>query len=133
MKIIVALALIVGLVVGIGFAVLNDGGSSNAGPSAAASSKSDEIDPKNLPAEVLKALPPEQLAEMFPEKAEAILNPELAEQIKTGGKTSDDPEYLRAVLEKMGADPPADATTKELQDMLAHVSAEFESSGSSGK
>lgn len=129
MKIIIAIAVVIGLVVGIGFAVLTNGRSSDAGSSAAASSKSDEIDPAKLPAEVLKALPPEQLAEMFPEKAEAILNPELAEQINAGGKSSDDPKYLRAVLEKMGANPPADATTKQLQDMLAHASAESAPSG----
>ncbi len=129
MKIVVGIAVLAGLVIGLGIAVTQDGRGPNTTTAAAASSSEEKLDPKNLSTEVLKALPPEELAEIFPEKAEAILNPESVDQIKTGGKSSDDPEYLRAVLEKMGANPPADATTKELQDMLAH----FEDSNFTGK
>lgn len=121
MKIIVAIAVIVGLAIGIGSAVIQDRSGPSSTTASAVSSKSDVLDPKNLPVEVLKALPDEELAEIFPEKAEEILNPDALDQVKTGGKDSNDPEYLRAVLEKMGADPPVDATTKQLQDMLAHV------------
>jgi hypothetical protein len=120
-KIIVAIAVIVGLAIGIGSAVIQDGSGPSSTTASAVSSKSDVLDPKNLPVEVLKALPDEELAEIFPEKAEEILNPDALDQVKTGGKDSNDPEYLRAVLEKMGADPPVDATTKQLQDMLVHV------------
>jgi hypothetical protein len=101
--------------------VIQDGSGPSSTTASAVSSKSDVLDPKNLPVEVLKALPDEELAEIFPEKAEEILNPDALDQVKTGGKDSNDPEYLRAVLEKMGADPPVDATTKQLQDMLVHV------------
>ncbi len=121
MKIVVAIAVIAGLVIGIGFAVIQDGQRPSSITVFAAISTTEASDPKNLPIEVLKALPDEELAEIFPEKAEAILNPDSVGQIKSGGKTSDDPDYLRAVLEKMGANPPEDATTKELQEMLAHV------------
>ena len=121
MKIIVVIAVFFGLIIGVTFAVMQTN-STNEGSLSAEASSTKELDPKNLPPEVLKALPPEELAELFPEKAEAILNPESAKQIATGGKSSDDPKYLRAVLEKLGADPPVDATTKELQDMLAHIS-----------
>lgn len=121
MKIIVVIAVFFGLIIGVTFAVMQSS-STNDGSSSAEASSAKELDLKNLPPEVLKAMPPEELAEFFPEKAEAILNPESANQIAKGGKSSDDPEYLRALLLKMGADPPADATTKELQDMLAHVS-----------
>ena len=121
MKIIVVIAVLFGLIIGVTFAVMQSK-STDDGSSSAEASSTTELDPKNLSAEVLKAMPPEQLAELFPEKAEAILNPESVNQITKGGKSSDDPEYLRALLLKMGADPPADATTKELQDMLAHVS-----------
>ena len=121
MKIITVVAVFSGLIVGITFATIQIK-STNDGSLSAEVSSTKELDPKNLPPEVLKALPPEELAEIFPEKAEAILNAESAKQIATGGKSSDDPEYLRAVLEKLGADPPADATTKELQDMLADIS-----------
>ncbi len=121
MKIIVAIAVIVGLAIGIGSAVIQDASGPSSTTASAVSSKSDVLDPKNLPVEVLKALPDEELAEIFPEKAEEILNPDALDQVKTGGKDSNDPEYLRAVLEKMGADPPVDATTKQLQDMLVHV------------
>ena len=121
MKIIVVIAIFFGLIIGITFAVVQTNSTNDGSPNAEASSTK-ELDPKNLPPEVLKALPPEELAELFPEKAEAILNPESAKQFATGGKISDDPKYLRAVLEKLGANPPTDATTKELQDMLAHIS-----------
>ncbi len=121
MKIIVVIAVFFGLIIGVTFAVMQSK-STDDGSSSAEASSAKELDPKNLSAEVLKAMPPEQLAELFPEKAEAILNPESVSQFAKGGKSSDDPEYLRALLLKMGADPPADATTKELQDMLAHVS-----------
>ena len=121
MKIIIVIAVLFGLIVGVTSAVIKSN-STNDGARSAEASSAKELDPKNLSAEVLKAMPPEQLAELFSEKAEAILNPESVSQFAKGGKTSDDPEYLRAVLEKMGADPPADATTKELQDMLAHIS-----------
>jgi hypothetical protein len=121
LKIIVVAAVFSGLIVGITFAAIQNK-STNDGSLSAEASSTKELDPKNLPLEVLKALPPEELAEIFPEKAEAILNAESAKQITTGGKSSDDPEYLRAALEKLGADPPVDATTKELQDMLAHIS-----------
>jgi hypothetical protein len=121
LKIIVAIAVFFGLIIGITFAVVQTN-STNDGSLSAEASGTKELDPKNLPPEVLKSLPPEELAELFPEKSEAILNPESAKQIATGGKISNDPKYLRAVLEKLGADPPADATTKELQDMLAHIS-----------
>ena len=121
MKIIVVAAVFSGLIVGITFAAIQSK-STNDGSLSAEASSTKELDRKNLPPEVLKALPPEELAEIFPEKAEAILNAESAKQITIGGKSSDDPEYLRAVLEKLGADPPVDATTKELQDMLAHIS-----------
>lgn len=121
MKIIVAIAVIVGLAIGIGSAVIQDRSGPSSTTASAVSSKSDVLDPKNLPVEVLKALPDEELAEIFPEKAEEILNPDALDQVKTGAKDSNDPEYLRAVLEKMGADPPVDATTKQLQYMLAHV------------
>lgn len=125
MKIVIGIAVMAGLIIGIGIAVVQNNGDSGIGSVASADSTSEKFDPKDLPVEVLKALPDEQMAELFPEKAEAILIPGFAEQTagltKAGGNTSDDPEYLRAVLQKMGADPPADATTKELQDMLAHV------------
>ena len=120
MKIIVVIALFFGVIIGVTFAVMQSNSSGDGSPRAKASS-SKELDPKNLSAEVLKAMPPEQLAEIFPEKAEAILNPDSVNQIKSGVNSSDDPEYLRAVLGKLGIDPPADATTKELRDMLANA------------
>ena len=124
MKFIIAVAVVIGLVGGIGFAAIQNSQSSSGGSGSNLSTTTEEeIDPRlSLPAEVLKALPPEELAEMFPEKAEAILNPDSAAQIKSGGKSSDDPEYLRAVLLKMGLNPAANATTSELQDMLAQAS-----------
>jgi hypothetical protein len=119
LKVVVALAIVIGVVAGVGFALLQN----NSDPATDTSGRANSIesgDPrKDLPAEVLKALPDEELAEIFPEKADAILNPEIVDQINTGGKESDDPEYLRAVLEKMGITPPEDATTRELQDLLA--------------
>lgn len=121
MKIIVVIAVFFGLIIGVTFAVMQ-GKSTDDGSSSAEASSTKELDPKNLSAEVLKAMPPEQLAELFPEKAEAILNPDSVNQFAKGGKSSYDPEYLRALLLKMGGDPPADATTKELQDMLADIS-----------
>jgi hypothetical protein len=130
MKLIIALAIVIGLAVGIGFAVLQNSRTSSNGTDSSTTASNEEIDPrKNLPVEVLKALPPEELAEIYPEKAEAILNPESVNQIQKGGKSSDDPEYLRAILLKMGANPPADATTSELQDMLANASEETTISG----
>ena len=123
MKLIVALAIVIGLVTGIGFAVVQSSRTTSNVALSTAGTTEEETDPrKNLPLEVLKALPPEELAEIYPEKAEAILNPEFDSQVKSGGKSSDDPEYLRAILLKMGANPPANATTSELQDMLAHAS-----------
>ena len=123
MKIVIALAVVIGLTVGIGSAVVTSNQDDSADEKSTANSSNEQSDPKrDLPIEVLKALPDEELAEIFPEKAEAILNPDSASQIKNTGKTSDDPEYLRAVLIKMGANPPADATTKQLQDMLANTS-----------
>jgi hypothetical protein len=121
LKIVAAIAVITGLVIGIGFAVIQDGRGPSSTTASAVSSSDERFDPKNLPVEVLKALPDEELAEIFPEKAEAILNPDSVNQINAGGKSSDDPAYLRAVLKKWGANPPEGATTKELQDMLAHV------------
>ena len=120
MKAVVGIAVVIGLLIAVVATVAQNTEVSNTTASAKEST-SDALDPKNLPLEVLKALPDEELAEIFPEKAEAILNPESARQFATDGKQSDDPEYLRAVLEKLGADPPPDATTKELQDMLAHT------------
>lgn len=131
MKVVIAVAFVIGLIGGIGFAAIQNSQSSSGGSGSNVSAKTEEeIDPRlNLPSEVLKALSPDELAEIFPEKAEAILNPEFAEQIKSGGKSSDDPEYLRALLLKMGGNPPTDATTSELQDMLANASEDFRISG----
>ena len=120
MKAIVGIAVFIGLLIAI-VAIVVQNSDVDSAVASAKDSSADGLDPKNLPPEVLKALPPEELAEIFPEKAEAILNPDSVKQIASGGKQSDDPKYLRAVLEKLGADPPADATTKELQDMLAHI------------
>ena len=113
-------AVIVGLIIGVSAAFAQNFTTGNLDTIARAeeSSKAD-LDPKNLPTEVLKALPPEELAELFPEKAEAILVPEAFSQVKSTGGDSDDPEYLRAVLEKMGIVAPEGASTKELQDLLA--------------
>ena len=131
MKVVIAVAFVIGLIGGTGFAIIQNTQSSLGGSGSNVSAKTEEeIDPRlNLPSEVLKALSPDELAEIFPEKAEAILNPESAEQIKSGGKSSDDPEYLRALLLKMGINPPMDATTSELQDMLANISEDFRISG----
>jgi hypothetical protein len=124
MKLVVSLAIVFGIVVGTALALVQSIRSPEASQSSSAA-VSEEIDPrKNLSSEVLKALPDDELAEIFPEKADAILNPEFSSQIRTEGKDSDDPEYLRAVLLKMGANPPADATTSELREMLADVSEE---------
>jgi hypothetical protein len=108
------------LAIGIGTAV----GQNMAGPNNGADEKasSAELDPKNLPVEVLKALPPEELAELFPEKAEAILVPEAFGQVKTTGSEQNDPKYLRAVIQKLGGEAPESASTKELQDILANLS-----------
>ena len=131
MKVVIAVAFVIGLIGGTGFAIIQNSQSSSGGSGSNVSAKTkEEIDPRlNLPSEVLKALSPDELAEIFPEKAEAILNPESTEQIKSGGKSSDDPEYLRALLLKMGINPPMDATTSELQDMLANASEDFRISG----
>ncbi len=48
---------------------------------------------RTLPIELLKSLHNEEFAEIFPEKAEAILNPDSTNQIMNTGKTSDDSEY----------------------------------------
>ena len=120
MKIIVVIAVFFGVIIGVTFAVIQSK-STGDGSATAEASSAKELDPKNFPVEVLKAMPPEQLADIFPEKAEAILNPDSVNQIKTGGNSSDNPDYLRAVLGKLGIDPPEDATTKELQDMLANA------------
>ena len=129
MKAIVGLAVVFGMVVVVVIVVIQNNKSLDGLPSTSGYSSDDALDPKNLPVEVLKALPPEELAEIFPEKAEAILNPESAGQIKTGGKSSDDPEYLRAVIQKLGGTAPDDATTKELQDILATLSTDQIPSG----
>ena len=121
MKIVVGIALLSGLFIGIAIAAIQSNGSSSTVSVTSADSKSEKFDPKDFTVEVLKSLPAEELAEMFPEKAEVILNPEAAENTVGKSKSSDDPEYLRAVLQKLGVDPPENATTKELQDMLAHV------------
>lgn len=128
MKLIVTAAVIFGLIIGISFAVIQ-GNSSGGDQTGNDASTATELDPKKLPPEVLKALPPEELAEIFPEKADAILNPDSASQINPGGKDSDDPEYLRAVIEKLGGEAPADASTKELQDILANLSVDINTSG----
>jgi hypothetical protein len=122
MKLVVSLAIVFGIVAGTALALVQGVRSPETSETNSVA-VSEEIDPrKDLSSEVLKALPDDELAEIFPEKAEAILNPEFSSQIRTGGKDSDDPEYLRAILIKMGANPPSDATTSELQDMLANAS-----------
>jgi hypothetical protein len=124
LKVVVALAIVIGIVAGVGFAVIQNSSDQSGNSPSTASAAEATVDPrKELSAEVLKALPDEELAEIFPEKAESILNPQSAEQIKVGSNKLSDPAYLRAVLEKMGANPPADATTSELQEMLAHIEA----------
>ncbi|MBT3555666.1 MAG: hypothetical protein HN926_05340 [Chloroflexi bacterium] len=126
MKIVIALAVVIGLVVGIGFAIVASNPDDSGGQKSTVTSSNEQSDPKrDLPIEVLKSLPDEELAEIFPEKAEVILNPDSASQINNTGKTSDNPEYLRALLIKMGANPPTDATTKQLQDMLAQTSTQL--------
>lgn len=126
MKIVIALAVVIGLTVGISVAIFASNQNESFDQNSVVIANDGQSDSKrDLPIEILKALPDEQLAEIFPEKADAILNPDSAGQFTNTSKTSDDPEYLRAVLQKMGADPPADATTKQLQDMLAHGSEEL--------
>lgn len=123
MKIVITLAVVIGLAVGFSIAIVTSNQDDSGDQQSTVGTSNGQSDPKrDLPIEVLKALPDEELAEIFPEKAKAILNPDSASQIKNTGTTYDDPEYLRAVLVKMGANPPADATTKQLQDMLSHVS-----------
>ena len=122
-------AVLIGLVIGISTALARNGVSNDGSAGADQVYSSTELDPKNLPAEVLKALPPEELAELFPEKAEAILAPEAFNQVKTTGGEQNDPEYLRAVIQKLGGDAPEGASTKELQDILATLSASAEQSG----
>ena len=143
-KTFVVSAVIVGLVIGIGTALARNGVSNDVGIDAAQISSSTEFDPKNLPAEVLKALPPEELAELFPEKADAILALEAFEALEFGSNVliekpmalnveecdaiiaaaeQNDPEYLRAVIQKLGGEAPEGASTKELQDILASLSA----------
>ena len=120
LKLVLFYAVIVGLVVGAGAAFAQNFKTGNGETIARAEESSkEELDPKNLPTEVLKALTPEELAGLFPEKAEAILVPEAFSQVKSTGGDSDDPEYIRAVLEKMGIAAPEGASTKELQDLLA--------------
>ncbi|MDP6056043.1 MAG: hypothetical protein QF590_06325 [Dehalococcoidia bacterium] len=122
MKIVVALAVFIGLATGVGFTVLQDNRDSSGSSGSRINTAQPAADPrKDLPVEVLKSLPDEELAEIFPEKAEAILVPESVKQFTSSGGQYDDPEYLRALLQKLGADPPADATTKQLQDMLAQL------------
>ena len=122
MKLVVSLAIVFGIVLGTAIAVIQGTRSPETSESGSTAT-SEDIDPrKNLSSEALKALPADELAEIFPEKAETILSPEFSGQIRTGGKDSDDPEYLRGILLKMGANPPADATTSELRDMLADAS-----------
>jgi hypothetical protein len=122
-KIVIALAVVIGIVFGIGSArfvsIPDDSNNQN---SFITTSDGDMDSKRDLPSDVLKALPAKELAEIFPEKAEFILVPNSVNQIKRTGNTSDDPEYLRTMLTKMGANPSADATTKQLQDMLAQVS-----------
>ena len=127
MKIVIALAVVIGIVFGIGSAIfVSIPDDSNNQNSFITTSDGDMDSKRDLPIDVLKALPAKELAEIFPEKAEFILVPNLVpnsvNQIKRAGNTSDDPEYLRTMLTKMGANPSADATTKQLQDMLAQVS-----------
>ena len=121
-KTFVVSAVIVGLVIGISTALARNGVSNDVGIDADQISSSTEFDPKNLPAEVLKALPPEELAELFPEKAEAILALEAFDQVKTADAEQNDPEYLRAVIQKLGGEAPEGASTNELQDILASLS-----------
>ena len=121
-KTFVVSAVIVGLVIGIGTALARNGVSNDVGIDADQISSSTEFDPKNLRAEVLKALPPEELAELFPEKAEAILALEAFDQVKTADAEQNDPEYLRAVIQKLGGEAPEGASTNELQDILASLS-----------
>lgn len=123
-------AIFTGLIVGVSVGFAANAGDGNDGTTVTADASTAVLDPKNLPVEVLKALPPEELAEMFPEKAEGILNPNSSSRIKSTGGDSNDPDYLRAVLKKLGAEVPESATTKELQDMLANLSA---GSGATGK
>ena len=126
LKVVVVGAVLIGVIVGVsvGFAENATGGKNNKTTANATSEA--ETKAKELPLEVLKALPPEELAEMYPEKAEAILNPESASQIKSAGSDSNDPEYLRAVIQKLGGEAPETATTKELQDILANLSGKGE-------
>ena len=123
MKIVIALAVVIGIVFGIGSAIFVSIPDDSNNQNSFITTSDDDMDSKrDLPIDVLKALPAKELAEIFPEKAEFILVPNSVNQIKRTGNTSDDPEYLRTMLTKMGANPSADATTKQLQDMLAQVS-----------
>jgi hypothetical protein len=133
MRVVVALAVAFGLTVAIAVALVQNSDFGDTSAIAAEELAKDEDPLKGLSVEALKAMPPEQFAEMFPEKAEAILNPESARQISSAGSKSDDPEYLRAVIQKLGGDPPADASTKELQDMLEHISVQSDQTGQGGK
>ncbi|MDA1278615.1 MAG: hypothetical protein O3B95_01025 [Chloroflexi bacterium] len=126
-KVTVVSAIAIGLAVGVIAAITTGGPAEGRGRTSIEGSTSSSIDPKYLPIDVLKALPADELAELFPEKAEAILNPEAINEIKSSGGNSNDPKYLRAVLEKMGVNPPENATTKELQDMLARASSSSDS------
>lgn len=119
MKFLVVAVVLVGIATGVGLAALQNRDESSTGVSSGTSGVEDSDPRKDLPIEVLKSLPDDELAEIFPEKAEFILNPELVEQISKDGNKGDNPEYLRAVLEKLGITPPEDATTKELRELLA--------------
>ena len=126
LKLVLFSAVIVGLIIGVSAAFAQNFTTGNGGTIARAEESSkEELDPKNLPVEVLKALPPEELAELFPEKAEAILVPEAFSQVKSAGGDSDDPEYLRTAIQKLGGEAPGGASTKELQQMLANLSADL--------
>ena len=129
MKIAVALAVAVGIVLGVSVAILQNTRSTGDSNVSNTFTSDGGADPrKDLPIDVLKALPEEELAEIFPEIAEAILNPEAFDQIKTGGSKSDDPEYLRAVLQKLGVNAPEGATTAELRDLVAEAELNYSES-----
>ena len=122
LKLVLVAAVAIGLTVGVVAALAANNSGDDRGRVASDANTDGALDARNLPVEVLKSLPEEELAEIFPEKAEAILNPGSVGKISKAGGDSNDPEYLRAILEKLGATVPEGATTKQLQDMLAHAS-----------